>query len=240
VLNGVDYENWNPKTDKLIPANYSPEKMAGKAKCKAELQKMHDLPEKPGVPLVGIVSRLADQKGFDILGKAIQDIMELDMQLVVLGTGQQEYHDLFTEIGQEFPEKTGIDIKYDNKLAHMIEAGSDMFLMPSRYEPCGLNQMYSLKYGTVPVVRSTGGLADTITDCSEETLEAGTANGFSFTGYEPGELVGTLARAVETYKNEPDVWKQLVKTGMSQDLSWEVSAREYAGLYEKAIQKRRK
>ena len=240
VLNGVDYENWNPETDKLIPANYSPGKMAGKAKCKAELQKMHDLPLKPNMPLVGIVSRLADQKGFDILGKAIQDIMELDMQLVVLGTGQQEYHDLFTEIGGEYPDKTGINIKYDNKLAHMIEAGSDMFLMPSRYEPCGLNQMYSLKYGTVPVVRSTGGLADTITDCTEETLEAGTANGFSFSGYGQDELLDTLARAVNTYKKEPDVWKQLVETGMAQDFSWEVSAGEYVNLYEKAIQKRRR
>ncbi len=240
VLNGVDYENWNPKMDKLIPAKYSPGKMAGKAKCKAALQKLSNLPEKPNVPLIGIVSRLADQKGFDILGKAIQDIMELDLQLVVLGTGQQEYHDLFTEIGEEFPDKAGVNIKYDNKLAHMIEAGSDMFLMPSRYEPCGLNQMYSLKYGTVPVVRTTGGLADTITDCTEETLKAGTANGFSFTGYDTGELLDTIARAVDTYKNKPEVWKQLVKTGMAQDFSWDVSAREYVSLYEKAVQKRRR
>lgn len=233
ILNGVDYSNWNPATDKLIGANYSPEDLSGKAACKAELQKINHLPQRPDVPLIGVVSRLADQKGFDILAEGIEEIMKLDVQLVVLGTGQQKYHELFKEIGDRYPDKTGINIRYDNKLAHMIEAGSDMFLMPSRYEPCGLNQMYSLKYGTVPVVRATGGLADTITDCSEAALADGTANGFSFTEYTPTELVKTVTRAVETYHQKPDVWKKLTSTGMAQDHSWDRSAREYVELYEK-------
>jgi starch synthase len=237
ILNGVDYRNWDPAADKLIPANYSPRDLSGKAKCKAELQRINNLPQKPNVPLVGIVSRLADQKGFDILSEAIEEIMKLDMQLVVLGTGSQKYHDLLNKIGKKYPDKTGINIMYDNKLAHMIEAGSDMFLMPSRYEPCGLNQMYSLKYGTVPVVRTTGGLADTITDCTDATLKAGTANGFSFSKYSADELVKVLSRAVETYVKKPKVWKKLVSTGMSQDFSWDRSAREYVSLYEKAMAK---
>ena len=234
ILNGVDYGSWNPATDSLIPANYTPADTSGKARCKAELQKINDLPQKPGVPLVGIVSRLADQKGFDILGESIEEIMKLGMQLVVLGTGEQKYHDLFRKIAEMHPEKTGINIRYDNKLAHMIEAGSDIFLMPSRYEPCGLNQMYSLKYGTVPVVRATGGLADTITDCTEKTLKEGSANGFSFSKYGAAELVKTLRRAVETCAKKPKVWKKLVATGMNQDFSWDRSAREYVSLYEKA------
>jgi starch synthase len=237
ILNGVDYRNWDPATDKLIPANYSPQDLSGKAECKAELQKINDLPQKPDIPLVGIVSRLADQKGFDILGEAMEEIMKLDMQLVVLGTGQKKYHDLFAGIGKKYSDRTGISIKYDNQIAHMIEAGSDMFLMPSRYEPCGLNQMYSLKYGTVPVVRATGGLADTITDCTDKTLKNGTANGFSFSEYSAADLLKTLKRAVNTYTKKPKVWKKLVDTGMAQDFSWNRSAREYVGLYEKAIAK---
>jgi starch synthase len=234
ILNGVDYENWNPATDKLIPANYSPGKMTGKAECKAELQKMNSLPENPEVPLVGIVSRLADQKGFDILGEGIEKIMKLDLQLVVLGTGMEKYHELFEKIGKKYPKKTGINLKYDNKLAHMIEAGSDIFLMPSRYEPCGLNQMYSLKYGAVPVVRSTGGLADTIVDCTEKSLKDGTANGFSFSKYSVEALVKTITRAVKTFSSKPEIWKKLVSRGMSQDFSWDRSAGEYIRLYERA------
>lgn len=237
ILNGVDYSNWNPATDKLIPASYSPEDLSGKAACKARLQEINELPQKPDVPLIGIVSRLADQKGFDILAEGIEEIMKLNIQLVVLGTGQQKYHDLFNEMGARYPDKTGINIRYDNKLAHMVEAGSDMFLMPSRYEPCGLNQMYSLKYGTVPLVRATGGLADTITDCTEATLNDGTANGFSFTEYSAGELVEMVKRAVEIYTDKPEVWKKLVSTGMAQDFSWDRSAREYVKLYEKAVAK---
>jgi starch synthase len=237
ILNGVDYASWDPATDNLIPANYSPSNMSGKAACKAELQKVHNLPQKPNVPLIGIVSRLADQKGFDILGDAIENIMKLNLQLVVLGTGQQKYHELFQKIVAKYPDKTGLNLRYDNKLAHMIEAGSDMFLMPSRYEPCGLNQMYSLRYGTIPVVRATGGLADTITDCNDKTLKAGTANGFSFSEYTADELARTVKRAVETCASKPKVWQKLVATAMSQDFSWDRSAAEYVRLYEKAVAK---
>ena len=237
ILNGVDYASWNPATDNLIPANYSPGDLKGKALCKRDLQKHYALPQKPAVPLIGIVSRLADQKGFDILGEAIEDIMKLDLQLVVLGTGTQKYHELFKKIADKYPNKAGVSLKYDNKLAHMIEAGSDMFLMPSRYEPCGLNQMYSLKYGTLPIVRATGGLADTITDFNPDTLKSGEANGFSFDDYDTDTLFETVKRAVDTYAKKPKDWKKLVSTAMSQDFSWEVSAKEYVKLYEKAAAK---
>ncbi len=168
ILNGIDYSVWNPEIDDLIPKKYSLDKPKGKAECKAELQKYAGLPAQPNVPLVGTISRLVDQKGFDLIAEIIDPLMQEEMQFVLLGTGLEKYHALFTEIVRRYPDKAAAFLKFDNKLAHMIEAGSDMFLMPSHYEPCGLNQMYSLKYGTVPVVRATGGLADTITDATPE------------------------------------------------------------------------
>jgi starch synthase len=165
--------------------------------------------------------------------------MEMDIQIVILGTGEQRYHDLLTSLGKKFPQKISLSIRFDNQLAHEIEAGADAFLMPSRYEPCGLNQMYSLKYGTVPIVRRTGGLADTITDCSPKTLKDGNANGFSFTEYTADALLQTIRRAVKTYTQEKNDWKKLMLTGMKQDWSWSRSAKEYIKLYQKALEKRR-
>ena len=199
--------------------------------CKRELQKLNKLPNKPDVPLIGVISRLDKQKGFDLLADIIGDLMQEEIQFVLLGTGSPKYHRIFENIAGSYPKKTGINLTFNNKLAHQIEAGADMFLMPSRYEPCGLNQMYSLKYGTVPVVRATGGLADTITDLNEETKADETANGFSFEEYTPRALLETIRRAVRTF-NTPD-WQALMMRGMRQDWSWTRSAREYVEMYER-------
>ena len=237
VLNGVDYSVWDPETDKLIPARYSHKDLSGKRKCKAALQKMCGLPLRSS-PLIGCISRLADQKGFDLIAKAMDDIMALDLQMVILGTGEQRYHDLLKKIGGEYPRKISVNIRFDNKMAHMIEAGADMFLMPSRYEPCGLNQLYSLKYGTVPIVRSTGGLADTITNCTPSTLKTGKANGFAFREYNAARFLAAVRKAVRMY-SDGRAWKRLMLNGMKQDWSWSRSAGEYIKLYAKAIRRHR-
>jgi len=231
ILNGIDYTVWNPEVDDLISAKYSTDHLEGKAQCKRELQKLNKLPQKPDVPLIGVISRLDKQKGFDLLADIIGDLMQEEIQFVLLGTGSPKYHRIFENIAGSYPKKTGINLTFNNKLAHQIEAGADMFLMPSRYEPCGLNQMYSLKYGTVPVVRATGGLADTITDLNEETKADETANGFSFEEYTPRALLETIRRAVRTF-NTPD-WQALMMRGMRQDWSWTRSAREYVEMYER-------
>jgi len=186
-----------------------------------------------------MVSRLADQKGFDILADAASALVEMDIQIVVLGTGEQRYHELLASLGKKFPRKIAVSIRFDNQLAHEIEAGADAFLMPSRYEPCGLNQMYSLKYGTVPIVRATGGLADTVTDCSPKTLKDGSANGFSFAEYTADALLDAINRAAKVFTREKGNWKKLMTTGMKQDWSWNRSAKEYIKLYQKALEKRR-
>jgi len=181
-----------------------------------------------------MISRLADQKGFDLLARAIPKLMKMDLQLVILGTGEEKYHTLLENIARRFPDKTGINLRYDNELAHQIEAGADIFLMPSRYEPCGLNQLYSLKYGTVPLVHVTGGLADTITNLRASTLRNGTANGFSFEDYTSAALVRCVRRAVKTYQDRK-TWRKLLHIGMSQDWSWKRSATRYVELYQKAV-----
>lgn len=236
VINGVDYAVWNPAVDDLVPAKYSPERMGGKAVCKRQLLRTQKLPERKATPLIGMISRLVPQKGFDILGTALDDLMEIDLQLVVLGTGDKEVEDLLAAAAKKYPAKLAVNLTFNNKLAHEIEAGSDLFLMPSRYEPGGLNQLYSLKYGTVPVVRATGGLADTIIDCTPYTLAAGTATGFTFDKYNPVDLLAAVERAVALYRRRAD-WARLVSTGMAQDWSWARSAREYVALYEKAMKK---
>ena len=233
ILNGIDYNEWDPAHDKLIPANYTTEKLDGKTTCKRELQKRNSLPVRPEVPLIGAISRLDKQKGFDLLEDIIDDLMQEDVQFVLLGTGDPKYHELFQKIAMDYPQKAGINLKFDNALAHQIEAGSDMFLMPSRYEPCGLNQMYSLRYGAVPVVRSTGGLADTITDFNEQTRNI--ANGFAFESYTPRALLDTIRRAVRTFYTAD--WHPLMVRGMKQDWSWTRSAREYLEMYEKTTAK---
>jgi starch synthase len=233
ILNGVDYTVWDPATDPLIEANYAPDDLRGKAICKRALQAECGLPIED-VPLLGIISRLADQKGLDILAKAMDRLMALDVQLVLLGTGEARYHALFQRLARQYPSKFSAHLTFDNPLAHRIEAGADMFLMPSRYEPCGLNQLYSLKYGAVPVVRKTGGLADTITNCTPSSLGKGTANGFSFRSVAPKALVAAVGRALKLFPHQRR-WERLMRTGMLQDWSWSRSAAQYLELYQEIL-----
>jgi starch synthase len=240
IINGVDYSVWNPETDPHLDGHhYGVNTFAtGKRACKVALQQEVGLPVVDGQPLVAMVGRLADQKGFDLVADVIGQWAETSpVQWVILGTGEPRYHDMLTDLAARHPERVAVQLGFSNELAHRIEAGADIFLMPSRYEPCGLNQLYSLKYGTVPVVHATGGLADTITNLTDETLSAGTANGFSFENYSPIALAQTLERACQTYFNR-GVWEQLIRTGMSQDWSWTHSAREYSRLYEYALARR--
>ncbi len=235
VLNGIDYSIWNPATDELIKANYKPGKIANKKKNKNALKRLNKLPMvRRDVPLIGIISRLCDQKGFDLIAEVANQIFELDIQMVILGSGDEKYETLFKELALKYSKKLAVNIKFDNALAHLIEAGCDMFLMPSRYEPCGLNQLYSLKYGAVPIVRETGGLADTIENCNPAK---NTGTGFIFKNYDSAKLLTTIRFAVEVYKNK-DVWDKLVKRGMEQDFSWDKSAAKYEEIYEKALMKK--
>ncbi len=234
ILNGADYSVWDPRHDPLIPASYTARNLAGKAKCKRALLEAYRLPRSEA-PLLGIISRLADQKGFDLLAQAIDRLMAMDVNLVLLGTGDQKYHDMFEEIGRRFPHKAGIKIGFDNKLAHLIEAGADMFLMPSRYEPGGLNQLYSFRYGTVPIVRATGGLDDTVVDFDPAV---GEGTGFKFREYSADALLAKVKVALRCYADKK-LWEKLVRTIMTLDFSWERSARSYLELYETALRKRR-
>jgi starch synthase len=228
IVNGIDYDEWDPERDPLIPAQFSTRDLSGKAKCKEQLLGYFGLPRSRGrVPLMGIVSRLADQKGFDLIAEAVEEITALDLRLVILGTGQKKYHDLFTQIASQFPGKVGVRLAFDNALAHQIEAGCDLFLMPSKFEPCGLNQLYSLRYGTIPIVRATGGLADTVRD-----YDQGEGTGFSFPGYTSREMMVAIKRALTIYA-EPKRWQTLILRAMSQDWSWNRSAAEYMKLYRK-------
>ena len=236
ILNGVDENVWNPATDRLLAANYTVETVAqGKPVCKAALQAALGLPQRADVPVMGFVGRLTHQKGVDLIAEIIPEWADkTGVQWAILGKGEPVYHEMFKELAKHYPDKVAVRLEQSDPLAHAIEAGADMFLMPSRYEPCGLNQMYSLKYGTVPVVRETGGLADTIVDAQAETLAAGTANGFSFREDKSAALSETLRRACDMYR-QPEVWKRLVDTGMRQDWSWSRSAREYVKLYQQIV-----
>jgi len=234
VVNGIDYAIWNPAADNLIAGNYKPDKPENKKKNKNALRKANKLPMvRKDIPVIGMISRLCDQKGFDLFAEVADQIFELDIQVVILGTGDEKYETLLKDLAEKYPKQLAINLKFDNVLAHLIEAGSDMFLMPSRYEPCGLNQLYSLKYGTVPIVRETGGLADTIENCNPAK---GTGTGFVFKNYEANELLNTIRFAVEVYKNKK-AWARLMYNGMIQDFSWDNSAAKYMGLYEKALRK---
>jgi starch synthase len=233
IINGVDYDDWNPAADVHIPARYSAETIDLKARDKAALQKAFGLPVRANTPLCASISRLADQKGFDLIADSFDDMMALDMQYVLLGTGERKYHELFTALSARYPKAFALKIAYDNSLAHLIEAGADIFLMPSRYEPCGLNQIYSLKYGTVPVVRAVGGLDDTIRD---DPARPDLATGFKFYGYSAHEMVEAIKKALEAYRNK-NGWLALAKRCMQGDFSWEKSAVEYTALYRKALEK---
>jgi starch synthase len=236
IVNGVDYRVWDPAVDRHIAATYDPTTVAaGKPRCKAALQRLYHLAERPRTPLFGIVSRLVDQKGLDLVGKIARPLLQQDAQFVVLGVGDPEYHRMLLELREQYPQQVGLTLAQDEVAAHRIEAGADVFLMPSQYEPCGLSQLYSLKYGTVPVVRMTGGLADTVVDATAQTLAAGTATGFQFIPYTPAAFLGTVQRALDLYRDRPERWLALMQTGMRQDWSWEHSAAEYERLYERMI-----
>jgi starch synthase len=231
ILNGVDYSLWNPKTDPYIAANFDSRDLSGKKKCKIDLSRIFRLKGSSEYPVLGIVSRLAGQKGFDILAEAMEELLKLDLKLVILGTGDAKYEKQFVALGKKHPGRLGVKIGFDNVLAHKIEAGSDMFLMPSKYEPCGLNQMYSLKYGTIPIVRATGGLDDTIQNFDPGT---GKGNGFKFVDYSAGALLEETKRALEVYRDNK-TWVKLVKDAMRMDFSWKKSAQKYEKIYGQAL-----
>ena len=233
VLNGVDYTEWNPETDPHIVARYSAKDLSGKKKCKEDLRMVMKLKGTEDSPLIGLTMRLAQQKGSDILAEAMDVLMKLDLLMVLLGQGEEKYEKQIADLGKKHKGRFGVKIGFDNVLAHKIEAGSDMFLMPSRYEPCGLNQMYSFKYGTIPVVRATGGLDDTIQEFNPETEQG---NGFKFEEYSSAALIEEIKKALTVYQNKR-LWSRLVKKAMKEDFSWKKSAMKYAELYNRVLSK---
>jgi starch synthase len=237
IVNGVDYSDWNPASDPHLPMQYDISNWReGKAEAKAHIQTEFGLEVRPEVPLVGIVSRMADQKGWDlIIPLLLHWSSQRDVQWVILGTGEKRYEDELRGLASARQGKLGVRIAFSEALAHQIEAASDMFLMPSRYEPCGLNQLYSLKYGAVPVVNATGGLADTVVDSTPETLQALRANGFVCDQYSLATLEKTLDRALQFYLHDQATWGQIVTTGMNEDWSWESSASAYVELFRQLL-----
>ncbi|HYL68949.1 MAG TPA: glycogen synthase GlgA [Candidatus Limnocylindria bacterium] len=231
ILNGVDYSVWSPEADTFIAQNYSAHNLDGKKACKKNLLELFKLPaENMDRPLIGIISRFADQKGFDLIAEVAADLMKENLALVVLGTGQPEYEKLFKELADKYSGRVGVKIGFDNALAHKIEAGADMFLMPSRYEPCGLNQIYSLRYGTVPLVRATGGLDDTIQNFDAKSHQG---TGFKFEDYMGKALLQSVRAALKAYRDQKS-WRALQTNGMAKDFSWKTSAASYVTLYEAA------
>lgn len=239
IVNGIDTEVWNPETDTHLAEHYRADTVAeGKRNCKAALQEELGLALDPGVPLLGVVARLAEQKGIDLILGAIEPLLEEPAQIVILGTGAKHYLDRLDDLHQRYPKRFAFVTGLNEPLAHRIEAGCDLFLMPSLYEPCGLNQLYSLRYGTPPVVRATGGLSDTVTDATDDALLAGKATGFSFISPSPQALLETARRAIAMFRSQPDKFRQLIRTGMAQDWSWDRSAADYEDLYLRLIGER--
>ncbi len=235
ILNGVDYDEWSPQTDKFIAAKYSSQDLAGKQKCKQDLLATFGIKNADTkIPVIGIVSRFAAQKGFDLIAQIMDRLAREELIMVVLGSGDRLYEEMFQRVNKQFPNKIAAKVAFDNAIAHKIEAGADMFLMPSRYEPCGLNQIYSLKYGTVPIVRATGGLDDTIDLWDART---GKGTGFKFSDYNGEALLTTIKQALLAYR-DPSSWQTLMRNGMTRDFSWGTSAREYGKIYERARQVR--
>jgi starch synthase len=235
ILNGIDPEEWNPATDSYIAARYSSADRSGKAQCKQDLQTRLGLPVRADVPVLGVISRLAGQKGLDLLRDIMRELLSLDVQLALLGSGDKGLESAFLQLAAQHPSKLGVRIGFDTALSHQIEAGADLFLMPSRYEPCGLNQMYSLAYGTIPVVRATGGLDDTIVQFDPAT---GQGNGFKFQDATPDAFFDALRHALGLFPQKTH-WDKLVANAMGADFTWDRSAREYDQLYRLALAKRR-
>ena len=230
ILNGIDERTWNPSKDPHLVTRYSPRRLTAKAGNKQAVQRAFGLPVSADIPLVGMVGRLVEQKGIDQTMLALPALMQRRVQICVLGSGEAHYEQALQAFAVQYADKIRVHIGYDETLAHQIEGGADMFLMPSRFEPCGLNQLYSLRYGTVPIVRRVGGLADTVVDASADNLAAGSATGISFDGDDAADLLRAVDRALALYQTKT-VWTQLVQTGMAQNFSWDASARQYLDLY---------
>ena len=229
IINGIDQDLWDPAKDRDIPKRFTPQTIEGKSENKKVLQALSGLEIRKDSPLIGIVSRLADQKGFDILMPVVELILKEGFQIVILGTGDKQYEDLLQKMSLKFPKNLSVRLSFDPVLARQIYAGSDLFLMPSRYEPCGLGQMISLRYGTIPIVRQTGGLADTVQD-----INSGGGNGFVFSEYRSDALLAALKRAHRLFENKTH-WKELVRRAMKSDFSWDRSAEKYLDLYHKVL-----
>jgi starch synthase len=233
ILNGIDLQIWDPKTDMNIVRNYTASSLETKEECKKDLCIAMGIPYKAGVPILAMIARFSDQKGLDLIAASLDNILRAGAQLVLLGAGEKKYEDLFEKLQKKHPEQIGLYLGFHDNFAHKIEAGSDIFMMPSQYEPCGLNQMYSMQYGTVPVVRKTGGLADTVLDINDSTKRR--ATGFTFEKYDPAEFWKAVERALNVYHNDKDLWRCLQVNGMKKDFSWARSAVRYAEIYEKVL-----
>jgi starch synthase len=237
ILNGIDYDQWDPGRDPHLPEPFSASNLEGKAASKRAVLERYGLPADEAAmrrPLVGMISRMVDQKGFDLLAAVADELAGLETSFVLLGSGERRYEDLWLALAARYPERIAVRIGFDEGLAHLIEGGTDIFLMPSRFEPCGLNQMYSLRYGTLPLVRATGGLADTVRNYDART---GAGTGFTFDEYSPQALVGTLRWALGVFADRA-AWRRMQVAGMQEDHSWEASAREYVAVYERAAVRR--
>ena len=236
VLNGVDYQVWDPSQDPFLPAAYSPDDLENKKICKSHLQDLFHLKKKGEIPVVAFISRLLDRKGLDLVTRIFPRLMELELEIILMGQGLEQYQTWAMEMAEKYPGLIGLEMGYNESLAHRIQAGADILLMPSRYEPCGLDQLYALKYGTIPIVRAVGGLEDTIEDYNPQT-DQGT--GFKFKEYEWEKLLQTTQRALSVYRDKPR-WKRLIQRAMNQDFSWGKSASQYQSLYQKAMAKKGK
>ena len=235
ILNGIDQAEWDPRTDSSLAACYSDARLEGKAVCKATLQQRQRLPRRAQL-VIGMIQRLAEQKGIDIFLEALRTLATLPVQIVLLGAGDPAYQTRLERAAASLPDRLAVNFTFDNALAHQIEAGADAFLMPSRFEPCGLNQMYSMRFGTVPIVKRVGGLADTVVDATPSSIGAKTATGFVFEPHTSQALVDAVRRAVAAFEH-PTLWRSLMRAGMRQDFSWDRSAREYLRLYERTLPK---
>lgn len=243
ILNGIDVADWNPVTDPFLEENFCSDfnvqvGSSGKSACKLAIQKEANLEQAKEKPLIGIVGRLALQKGWSLILPVMKEFLKnTNVQWIILGAGDPNYHHQLESLQRKHPDKLGLKLGFSNEFAHRIEAGADMFLMPSQYEPCGLNQMYSMVYGTVPIVRRTGGLADTVVNATPETCEDGTANGFCFDEFTEDALCAAVKAALQMYNHHRPIWNQLMKTGMTRDWSWRRSAKQYEELYGRTIQR---
>ncbi len=235
VLNGVDSQVWEPSKDPFLPVPYTSSNLENKKICKSHLQGLFHLKKKGELPIIAIISKLLDRKGLDLVSQFFPRLMELDLQIILMGQGAEQYQSWAMEMVEKYPGLIGLEMGYNEPLAHQIQAGADILLMPSRYEPCGLDQLYALKYGTIPIVRAVGGLEDTVEDYDPQN-DQGT--GFKFKEYEWEKLFQTIQRALSVFRDKPR-WKRLIQRAMNQDFSWEKSASQYESLYQKAMQKKR-